>query len=94
MTRPIPNPFGDPVPSEFVLDADAFMAFLLADGEADGDAHEPQLLSFDSNSLRMVDRRQRRRPRGGSLNSTDVTSVKRHETRNHLSNQGVSNRSY
>lgn len=94
MTTPIPNPFGDPVPSEFVLDAEAFMASLLSDDEADGEYHEPKLLSFDSSSLRIVDRRRLRRPRGGSVQTEDLTSVKRHETRNHLSNQGVSNRSY
>lgn len=94
MTSPIPNPFGDPLPSEFVLDAEAFMASLLSGEEADGVAYEPKLLSFDSCSLRIFDRRHQRRPRDGFVNSVDVTSVKRHETRNHLSNQGVSNRSY
>ena len=93
MSNPIPNPFGDPEPSHFVLNADAFMASLLAENETDDEGHEPQLLSFDPGSLRIVDRRLQRRPRG-MINTEDVTSVKRHETRNHLSNQGVSNRSY
>ena len=94
MSNPIPNPFGDPEPSHFVLDAQAFMASLLAENETDSQSYEPKLLSFDQGSLRIIDRRLQRRPRGGLKHVADVTSVKLHETRNHLSNQGVSNRSY